>query len=209
MLECLRATPNLLTIRPADGNETVGAYICAIENMHSPSVISLSRQATPNLAGSSADKVALGAYILEDFVAGGKPLALIIVSTGTEVALSLAVAKKLLEEDGISVRIVSMPCWELFDQQSHAYQLSVFPDNCPVLSVEMSGSHGWRKYSHVSFGMESFGLSAPGNDLLVHFGFTAGNLADRAREVVQFYADKAVYSPITFPRFPKIESIHG
>jgi len=162
MLESLRAMPNMLVFRPADGNEVCGSYKSAIENKHSPSVIVLSRQAAPAQVGSMPEKVAFGGYVLSSH--GNCPFpSLIIVSTGTEVQLAVGVAKTLSSEtDGPSIRVVSMPCWELFDKQSMSYKKQVFPEGVPVMSIEASGNHGWTKFAHSSFGMNSFGLSAPG-----------------------------------------------
>ena len=220
MLECLRALPNFLTIRPADGNETVGAYVMAMEHPTTPTCISLSRQATPTLEGSSAAGVALGAYVVSKVgpkylsgngVSGVAP-DLILVSTGTEVALAINVAKQLATEveghKALSVQVVSMPCCELFDQQSMEYQLQIFPDGTPVMSIEASGTHGWKKYSHASFGLDTFGVSAPAVNVFEHFGFSVTNLCEKAKDVVAFYADIAVPSIVNYPRFAKIESKH-
>jgi len=210
ILDNLRGLPNLLTIRPADGNETVGAYVVAIENPHTPTVISLSRQAAPTLAGSSAEKVALGAYVVASF---GQALALpslVLVATGTEVALAESVAKALVEHNGeLGVRVVSMPCTELFDKQPLSYQLEILPDGAPVMSIEAGGVHGWKKYAHAPFGMVAFGASAPGNDAFAHFGFTVPNLADKAREVIAFYKEKGgAPSLLVYPRFAPAASSH-
>ena len=125
MLNCLRAIPNLLVIRPADGNEVAGAYEQALLHPHTPSVLSLTRQAAPAVEGTSREKVALGAYVIADYkTSDDANLSLIIVATGSEVHVSVLTGKILLVE-GVSVRIVSMPCWELFEQQTLEYQLQV------------------------------------------------------------------------------------
>lgn len=198
MLEALRAMPNLYTMRPCDGNETAGAYSVAIESRETPSVISLSRQGTPTLPGSSADKFAMGAYVIAE-VGSGAPQ-LILASSGTEVALSISTAEALVNSgDTSSVRVVSMPCWELFDKQSPAYRLSVFPDNVPVMSIEASGTHGWQKYAHASHGMETFGLSAPGPAVYEHFGFTVPVLQAKAKKLLAFYEGKSFFSLVNTP----------
>lgn len=198
ILESLRAMPNLMTMRPADGNETIGAYLVAIEHKHTPSVISLSRQAAPALEGSSAEKFAYGAYVLHDYIThADQSCKLVLVGSGTEVALCVDVAKSL----GVNVRVVSMPCWELFEAQPLEYQLSVFPEGVPVMSVEASGVHGWRKYAHAPFGLESFGMSAPGNKLYEYFGFTVSNLVIRAQEVIAYYGEAGAPSLLKYPRF--------
>ena len=203
MLEVLRSTPNLLTLRPCDGNETVGAYIVAIKEAETPSFISLSRQGVPTLKGSASDKVSLGGYVIHQ--TGGKP-ALVLIASGTEVSLAVTVADELKKTDGIDVTVVSMPCTELFDRQSIEYQSQVLPDNVPIMSIEASGTNGWNKYAHATFGMQSFGASAPGNDLLKHFGFTTSNLAIRAREVLSFYKAHPIPSKVHYPRFASVST---
>jgi len=185
MLQCLRSTPNLLTFRPADGNETAGAYIAAMEHKHTPTVICLSRQAAPTLAGTSVDNTLRGGYVLEEV--GGSAPALVLLATGTEVSLARATALKLHADEGVAVRVVSMPCTELFDRQSLEYRVSVLPDGVPVVSIEAGGVEGWRKYAHAPFGLTTYGESAPGGALFAHFGFTADNLAAKAKEVLAFY----------------------
>ena len=205
MLESLRAMPNLLTLRPCDGNETVGSYVVAMENPAIPSVLCFSRQAAPTLLGSSAEKVALGAYTLMECGGGSSSAAspsLILAATGTEVSLAVGVAKAMTEENSdLRVRVVSMPCWELFDKQPHAYQMEVFPAGSPVMSIEAGGIHGWRKYAHAPFGLETFGISAPGGAAYSHFGFSTGNLVARAKEVIAFYPSGAP-SLLSYPKFP-------
>ena len=205
MLECLRATPNLFVMRPADGNETVGAYVVALESPHTPTVISLSRQAAPTLSGSSWEKVRQGGYVLCDVGGGDGPAqapALIIVATGTEVTLAVGTAQALADATpALRFRVVSMPCCELFDEQTTEYQLSVLPDGVPVMSVEASSVAGWRKYAHAPFGMTTFGLSAPGNHVLAHFGFTVPSLVQKAMEVMAYYQSAPVPSLVNYPKF--------
>jgi len=201
MLESLRALPNMLVFRPADGNEVCGSYISAIENRDAPSVVVLSRQAAPAQEGTSPEKVSFGAYVLSTHGNSPSP-SLIIVSTGTEVQLAVGVAKELSSADGLTVRVVSMPCWELFDKQSVGYKREVFPEGIPVMSVEASGVHGWTKFAHSSFGMNSFGLSAPGAKVYERFGFTVPNLLGCARQVLKYYSDKNAPSLIDRVSFP-------
>ena len=120
----LRAMPNMLVFRPGDGNETSGAYKVAIQNRKRPSSLCLSRQGMANQANSSIDKVALGGYVLED--CAGTP-DLILIGTGTELDLCVQAAKQLTAE-GKKVRVVSMPCVELFDEQTDAYKEEVLPN---------------------------------------------------------------------------------
>lgn len=223
MLECLRATPNLLTIRPADGNETTGAYMVAMEHAHTPTVLSLSRQAAPTLEGSSPEKVALGGYVVKEFQhnAAGLPYPTItLIATGTEVNLAIQTAKILFDaevahSDAFWVRIVSMPCTELFDAQSVEYQKTVLMPGSPVMSIEAAGVNGWKKYAHAPFGLDNtFGLSAPADSIYKHFGFAPSSLAERAKEVIAFYSvggDKKhpiAPSILDYPRFPTIKALH-
>lgn len=186
MLASLRSMPNILVFRPADGNEVSGAYALALASAHTPSVLALSRQACVNLEGSSVEAVAHGAYILVDCDA---PQA-VLVGTGSEVQLCVAAAAKL-KAGGLRVRVVSMPCTELYDAQPPAYQAATFPVGVPVLSVEAAAVFGWEKYAHAHVGMTTFGASAPEKDVLKHFGFTADNIADKCTKLVAFYGGAA------------------
>ena len=203
MLEVLRSTPNLLTLRPCDGNETVGAYMVAIKESETPSFLSLSRQGVPTIKGSSAEKVAHGGYVIHQ--TSDKP-ALLLIATGTEVSLAITVAEELKKSDGIDVTVVSMPCTELFDKQSLEYQSQILPDNVPIMSIEASGTNGWNKYAHATFGMTTFGASAPASDLFKHFGFTTSNLTLRARDVISFYKTNPIPSKVHYPRFASASS---
>lgn len=153
-LALVRATPNIYTMRPADGNETSGCYLVALENDHRPAVIALSRQNLPQLEGSNVEAVRKGAYVLH---AEQKP-DVVLAATGSEVAIAVEAAK-LLEKEGLKVQTVSMPITDLFDEQSHEYKLSVFPQNAPVVSVEALTVFGWQQYSHAQVGMTTFGAS--------------------------------------------------
>jgi len=180
-LASLRAIPNMLVIRPGDGNETSGAYKVAVANRHRPTVLFLSRQAMANQANSNADHVAKGGYILED--SNGAP-DLIIIGTGTELELCTKAAAQLRAE-GKNVRVVSMPCVELFEEQDAAYRESVLPAACRKrLVVEASSSFGWHKYTGFegdSVSIDRFGASAPGPLLMEKFGFTVDNVVAKAK----------------------------
>jgi transketolase len=139
----LRAIPNLDFWRPADGNETSASYLVALQSTETPSVLSLSRQNLPNLEGSTIERAARGGYVLHE-VEGE---ALTIVSSGSEVSIALEAASKLKAE-GIKVRIVSLPCWSVFDRQDAQYRLSVLRSGAPILSLEALTTTGWQKYSH-------------------------------------------------------------
>jgi transketolase len=209
MLECCRATPNLLTIRPADGNETVGAYVIAMEKAGTPVVMSLTRQALPTVEGSSADKVSLGAYLIGDYGHAAKKPHLVLIGTGSELHLAVAVAKSLAAADDVHVRVVSMPCCELFDQQPLEYKLDLFPSGAPIMSIEAGGTKGWSQYAHAPFGIkDQFGLSAPAPALFKHFGFTEENLVTRSRQVIAFYKGREAPSLYEIPVFPIIAPLH-
>lgn len=171
-----RATPNILTFRPADGNETAGAYKQAILHKSTPSVLILSRQGMNHVPNSSHDAVALGAYVCVD--CNGKP-DLILIGTGSEVGLCISAAEQLTKK-GIKVRVVSMPCWELFDAQLVSYRRKVLTPGVATIAVECLSTTGWEKYSHTCFGMTTFGESAPIKDVMKHFGYTPDQVTNRA-----------------------------
>ncbi len=183
-LASLRAMPNMLVMRPGDGNETSGAYLVAVANRKRPTVLFLSRQAMANQANSSAAAVAKGGYILEDST--GTP-ELILIGTGTELELCTKAAAQLRAE-GKNVRVVSMPCVELFEEQDAAYRESVLPAAVRQrLVVEASSSFGWHKYTGLdgaSVSIDRFGASAPGPLLMEKFGFTVDNVVAKAKALL-------------------------
>ncbi len=180
----LRAIPNMLVFRPGDGNETSGAYKLAIQNRKRPSALCLSRQGMANQANTSIKKVALGGYVLED--CEGSP-ELILIGTGSELDLCVQAAKQLTTE-GRKVRVVSMPCVELFEEQSDAYKQEVLPSSVRKrLVVEAAESFGWHKYIGLdgdSVAMSSFGASAPGGTCMEKFGFTLENVLSKAKRLL-------------------------
>lgn len=190
-LAWLRATPNISVWRPADGNEVSAAYKSAIESTSTPHVLALTRQNLPQLAGSSIEKASKGAYTIH---AAENP-DLIIVSSGSEVSISIDAAKKLAEAN-IKTSVVSVADFHTFDQQTRDYQLSVLPDGVPILSVEVLSTFGWSKYSHEQFGINRFGASGKGDDLYKFFEFTPEGIADRAAKTVQFWKGKPILSPL-------------
>lgn len=197
----LRAMPNMYLYRPADGNETVGAYVCAVELSHKTSVLALTRQGLPNLAGSSADAVAKGGYIIQRYNKGEYAEALdkpdlVIVATGSEVSLAVQAAKKLTN---LKVRIVSVPCRDLFDEQPEAYKKQVLGEGIPVLSVEAASTFGWSDYSHAQFGLNRFGASATIAQLQDQFGFNADSVVHEALKLVTFYQGRNVPSVFDYP----------
>ncbi len=180
----LRAIPNLLVIRPADGTETSGAYKVAVEHRKTPTLMAFSRQNLPNLPGASIEGVAKGAYVVDD--CEGTP-DLILIGTGSEVSLCVDAAKEL-RAAGTKVRVVSMPCWELFDAQDAAYQESVLPKAVTKrLAVEAGISMGWCRYVGAEgdvIGVDRFGASAPGGLVMEKFGFTVENVVSKAKALL-------------------------
>lgn len=179
----LRAMPNLLVFRPGDGNETSGAYKIAIQNRKRPSALCLSRQNTPNQANSSVEKVAYGGYILED--CDGTP-DIILIGTGTELDLCVQAAKQLSTE-GRRVRVVSMPCVELFEEQSSLYKEEVLPNTVRRrIVVEAAEPFGWHRFIGLdgdSVTMSRFGASAPGDVCMERFGFTVEEITAKAKKL--------------------------
>jgi transketolase len=180
----LRVIPNLLVFRPADGTETSGAYKIAVENRKRPSLLALTRQGVPNLANSSMEGVAKGAYPVID--CDGTP-DLILIGTGSEVGLCVDAAKEL-SAAGTKVRVVSMPCWELFNEQSAEYKESVLPKAVTKrLAVEAGSTFGWCRYTGTDgdiIGVDGFGASAPGGTIMKEFGFTVENVVARAKALL-------------------------
>ena len=187
-LASLRAIPNLTVIRPADANETAVAWKVAMETRNAPVALALTRQNVPTLDRqryASADGLRQGAYVLSD-ANDGKP-ALILIATGSEVDLIVQAAEKL-QADGIAVRCVSMPSWELFDAQPQGYRDSVLPPDVPArLAVELGSPQGWHRYvgeRGAVLGIDHFGASAPADVLLREFGFTVDNVVARAKALL-------------------------
>jgi transketolase len=179
-LAALRAIPNLLVFRPADGVETAECWALALAERHAPSVLSLTRQGVPTLRrGAQGDnRSARGAYILADSE-GARQVTLL--ATGSEVQLALA-ARETLKTMGVAAAVVSMPCWELFDTQDAAYRTSVL-GSAPRLAIEAVSTFGWSNYvgeSGAVIGMPGFGASAPAEELYAHFGITAEKLVEAA-----------------------------
>ncbi len=174
-LASLRAIPNLVLIRPADANETAGAWKVALERTGGPTALALSRQRLPVLRpGGAVDK---GAYVLED---GGH---VVLIGTGSEVSACLA-ARTLLAETGIAARVVSMPSWELFAEQPASYRDQVLPPGVPSLAVEAGVSFGWERWANASVTIDRFGASAPGEVALERLGFSPQNVAQQARALL-------------------------
>lgn len=187
-LASLRALPNLLTFRPADGNEVSGAYFAAFQHLTAPSVLALSRQVVPHLPGTSIHQVALGAYTL---VEPSQPAHLTLVATGTEVSMAVD-ASTLLQSSKIHARVVSMPCCELFDRQPLDYKQKVFPAQLPILSIEALSVYGWEKYAHAHVGLTGFGASGPYLDVYKFCGITVEHVVAKAKKLLEFYKSTPV-----------------
>ena len=188
-LAIARATPGLLTLRPADANEVIEAWKVVMQLENEPALLVLSRQALPTLDRkhfAPAAGLARGAYILAETV--GKNPDVLLLATGSEVSLCVDAFEQLAKE-GINARVVSMPSWQLFDRQDQAYRDSVLPPAVRArVSVEMATTFGWAQYVGISgrsIGMHSFGESAPIKALQNYFGFTVENVIAAAKEQIQ------------------------
>jgi transketolase len=187
-LLALRAIPNLLVLRPADANEAVAALRVAVEHKTGPVALILTRQKLPVLdtekhPGISAG-VSLGAYVLTD-PHNGAPIDFVIVASGSEVHVALQ-AREQLEKDGCKARVVSMPSWQTFAAQRPEYHERVFPPGVPTLAVEAGVTLGWHPYigaGVAALGIDRFGSSGPGEELMREYGFTADKIRQRVLEV--------------------------
>lgn len=188
-LASLRAIPGLIVLRPADANEVAEAWRVIMGLRHEPAVLVLSRQALPTLDRSvyaPASGVARGAYILAD-APGGAP-EVILLASGSEVALCVQAYEQLASE-GIRARVVSVPSWELFEQQEQAYRDQVLPPTVTArISVEQASTFGWARFTGldgIRVGMRTFGASAPLKELQRKFGFTPDQVVASARELAR------------------------
>ena len=178
----LRLMPNMEVWRPCDTVETAFAWVAALKRRNSPTALLLTRQNVPFVKRQSCDDIAKGGYVLAD-AAGAKA---VIIATGSEVSLALA-AQKQLAEQGVPVRVVSMPSTTEFDRQSAEYRNSVLPAALPKVAVEAGVSDYWRKYVGPAggvVGIDRYGESAPAAEVFKHFGFTADNVAKVVRSIL-------------------------
>ena len=176
----LRAIPELAVWRPADANETSAAWAAAVE-AHGPTAMILSRQNLPVLAGTETHaNVARGGYVLQD---SDSTPAVILVGAGSEVQHCVAAASTLRSE-GIEARVVSLPCWSVFDAQPEEYRDAVLPKGVAAVSIEAGTTMGWSKYADVNLGIDRFGASAPGDVVMEKLGMTADALANAARSIL-------------------------
>ncbi len=183
-LAMLRSMPNFHVFRPADATETIAAWYSAVTSLETPTALVLSRQNLPQLSGSSKEALK-GAYVLEDSTKEVPDA--IIIATGSEVSLAVE-AKAALAKDGVDVRVVSMPCMDIFEEQSDEYKESVLPKSVRArVAVEALGDFGWGKYVGLdgkTITMKGFGASAPAATLFKKFGFTTENVVAAVKEVL-------------------------
>ena len=184
-LMMLRAVPGLTDFRPADANETAAAWRLALERK-GPSVFALSRQDLPVIDAAGHDVyagVSRGAYVLQ----GDVHPQVVLIGTGSELWLAVEAAK-LLAGEGIQSRVVSFPSWKIFEEQTADYKASVLPAGVPRLAVEAGATQGWWKYVGLDgdvVGLDRFGASAPGPKVMAELGFTAENVAARAKALLK------------------------
>ena len=188
-LASLRAIPGIVAIRPGDANEVVEAYRYIMKLRHKPAVLAVSRQPLPTLDRSKyapASGVAQGAYVLAD-APGGTP-EVILIASGSEVILAVQAHERLLAE-GVRSRVVSMPSWDIFEQQTPEYQHSVLPPEVGArVAVEQASTFGWERYVGPNgrvIGMHTFGASAPLKELQKKFGFEPDRVVAVAKELLQ------------------------
>jgi transketolase len=184
-LAALRAVPNLLLIRPADANETAEAWKIAIRRRDGPTALALTRQSLPTFEPYAGPRVEKGAYILGSF--GKKKPDIILMASGSEVSLIYEAGKKLSEE-GCSVRVVSFPSWQLFEQQDEAYREAVLPRRVQArVAVEAGASLGWERYVGLNgriIAINRYGASAPYKTIFEHLGLTVENVLAKAKELL-------------------------
>ena len=188
-LMSLRSIPNLNVFRPADRRETLLAWRHALNEVDKPSALIFSRQSLPDISTISDSKIdsatfSKGAFSVYDNSADDPEI--ILISTGSELSNTIEAAKNFDKNN--SIRVISMPCWELFDQQDNKYQKNLIPENTKhIISVEAGVGLGWQKYTRSNdsiISMETFGASAPGNKLIDHFGFSTDKITDRVKKII-------------------------
>jgi transketolase len=183
-LTSLRTIPNLLVLRPADGNETSAAWKVALERDSGPSALVLTRQGLPQICPVD-NGLEQGAYVVKES-SGGNPQ-VVIIATGSEVSIAME-AFEQLESQGIKGRVVSMPSWELFDAQPEEYRNSVLPQQVPSLAIEAGVSLAWGRYVHGGLGqvmgIDRYGASAPYKTIFEHYGLTAERVVEQVKKLV-------------------------
>ena len=181
-LTILRSLPNCFVFRPADGNEVSGCYKIALERKTGPSCLCLSRQSLPQLEGSSINSIKKGGYILYESKTD-KDLELILIATGSEVSLSLEAIKKL-ENENMKIRLVSMPCVELFDLNNKIYKDEILPKNVLKISIEAGATLMWHKYADKCIGIDTFGESGRGSEVMDYFGFSVDKIVYYIKKII-------------------------
>ena len=179
-LPMLRAIPKLKVIRPADAREVSAAWYTAMTSKNAPVALVLTRQNLPALEGSSKEALKGGYVIAKE----EKNADVILIATGSEVSLAVD-AKALLKAEGIDARVVSMPCTELFEEQTEAYRAEVLLKGVPKLAIEAAATLGWHKYACDVIGHDDFGMSAPAGELFTAFGLTKENIVSRAKKLLK------------------------
>jgi len=189
-LAALRAMPGLRLIRPADANETAHAWRIAVDS-DGPTALVLTRQSIPVLAGTAeaGEGVARGGYVLLD----ADDPDIVLIGTGSEVSLCLEAVAVLAGPGAggdaagapsVRARVVSLPSWEVFAEQDRAYRSQILPPEVATLAVEAASSFGWERYADDSISIDHFGASAPGGEVLAHFGYTTDNVVSRTRDLL-------------------------
>jgi len=185
----LRSIPNLNVFRPADRRETLLSWRHALNEIDKPSALIFSRQSLPDISTITDSKIdsntfSKGAFSVYDNSADDPEI--ILISTGSELSNTIEAAKNFDKNN--SIRVISMPCWELFDQQDDKYQKNLIPEKTKhIISVEAGVGLGWQKYTRNNdsiISMETFGASAPGNKLIDYFGFSADKITDRVKKII-------------------------
>lgn len=183
-----RSMPNLLYLRPGDSEEVAGAYIVAMEYMGGPSIVSVSRHKIPQLHDgaqgkslTNRDGVAKGAYVLDE--AEGGTADVTIIGVGAELSFAVDVANELKQKRGIRARVVSFPCWRIFDAQPVEYRRKVLSRHgqggVPAVVIEPYSPNGWERYADAGINLRTFGHSLPGKYIYGHFGFETSPMADK------------------------------
>ena len=179
----LRAIPNLNVFRPADINETLECWQIALKSENTPSVIALSRQKLPyiNPSFTKENKCKFGAYVVK---ATSQNCLVNIIASGSEVEIALEAQKKL-KEFNIDSKVISMPCQELFDQQSDSFKNEIIGKNVPTITIEASSINSWEKYSKYNMGIKTFGESAPYKEVYSHFNLTSTKVVELAKNIIK------------------------
>ncbi|MCJ1418464.1 Transketolase [Xylographa parallela] len=187
-----RALPNMMVWRPADGNETSAAYYMALTSKSTPTILALTRQNLPQLELSTLENGIKGGYVAVE----AENADITLVSTGSEVSICIEAVKYLKDNHQLTARVVSLPCFEVFDAQSKEYRMKCIPNGIPAMSVEVMTTLGWERYSHEQFGLNRFGASGAYKDVYKKFEFTPEGISKRAVATVDFYKGSKVRSPI-------------